>query len=221
MTQERQRKAGILLVGLPVLSNIVSVIVFAPLFIPGRTATPTEFQQAGVLVGIAILVIEVLAIFLIILLIRRENRSIKNIVNFQTINIHSYLITGLIALVPTLAAGWLYSLGQAQTGVESNLEQMNQGEIILWYVITPFAAAFLEETIWRGYGISHLKGIWRGLLFTSVSFALFHGIFNPLAVVATFMQGLVWGWVYHRTQSTIPSMVLHFISRYLSFFLLQ
>jgi len=219
MILERQSRVGILLVGLPILSNIVSFIFFAPLFIPGRTATPTEFRQAGALVGIAILVIEVLAVFLIILLLRRENSSIKSIVNFQSIKIHSYLITGLIALVPTLAAGWLYGLGQAQTGIETNLEQLNHGEIILWYVITPFVAAFFEETIWRGYAISHLKGIWRGFLFTSLSFALFHGIFNPLAAVATFVQGLVWGWVYHRTQSTIPSMVLHFVSRYLTLFL--
>jgi membrane protease YdiL (CAAX protease family) len=53
-------------------------------------------------------------------------------------------------------------------------------------------------------------------LFTSLSFALFHGIFNPLAVVATFVQGLIWGWAYQRTESTVPSMVLHFMSRYLA-----
>ena len=43
-----------------------------------------------------------------------------------------------------------------------------------------------------------------------------HGIFNPLVLVATFIQGLMWGWVYQRTQSTLPSMGLHFLSRYLA-----
>jgi len=74
----------------------------------------------------------------------------------------------------------------------------------------------LEETIWRGYALPRLAGIWRGLLFTSLSFALFHGIFNPLAVTAGFVQGLVWGWVYRRTGSTAPGMALHFLSRYLA-----
>jgi membrane protease YdiL (CAAX protease family) len=218
MTQERKSKVAIFLVGLPVLSNIVSFIFFAPLFAPGKTATPSEFQRANVLLGIAILVIEVISVLLIVLLLRRDNASIKNIINFQSNKIQSYLITGLIALLPTLAAGWFYGLGQAQAGVESNLEQLTSGEIILWYIFTPFVAAFLEETIWRGYALSHSKSTWWSLLFTSLSFALFHGIFNPLAVVATFVQGLVWGWVYYRTQSTIPSMVLHFVSRYLALF---
>jgi len=216
MATERQSRVGILLIGLPVLSNIVSFIIFAPLFAPGRTATLADFQRAGILVGIAILVIEVIAMFLIALSLRREHTSLKSIINFQPNRVRSYLITGLVALLPTLAAGWLYSLGQAQVGVESDLSRLTQGEIVLWYVLTPIAAAFLEETIWRGYAISRTKGIWRSLLFSSLSFALFHGIFNPLAVVATFVQGLIWGWTYRRTDSTIPSMVLHFLSRYLA-----
>ena len=121
-----------------------------------------------------------------------------------------------MALLPTLAAGWLYVQAQAQAGVQSNLSTMSVGEVLLWYGLTPVTAAFLEETIWRGYAIPRLQGVWRSLLLTSLSFALFHGIFNPLALVATFVQGLVWGWTYRRTESTVPSMALHFISRYLA-----
>ena len=216
MATERQSRTGILLIGLPVLSNIVSFIIFAPMFAPGKTASPADFQRAGIFVGIAILIIEVIALFLIVLFLRREQASLKSIINFQPDRIRSYLITGLVALLPTLAAGWLYGLGQAQASVESDLGQLPQGEIVFWYVLTPFAAAFLEETIWRGYAISRTKGVWRSLLFTSLSFALFHGIFNPLAVIATFVQGLIWGWAYQRTKSTIPSMVLHFVSRYMA-----
>jgi len=216
MAAERQSRVGILLIGLPVLSNIVSFIIFAPLFAPGRTATPTDFRRAGILVGIAILVIEVIAMFLIALSLRREHTSLNSIINLQPNRVRSYLITGFVALLPTLAAGWLYRLGQAQAGIESDLSRLTQGEIVLWYVLTPIATAFLEETIWRGYAISRTKGVWRSLLFSSLSFALFHGIFNPLVVVATFVQGLIWGWAYRRTYSTIPSMVLHFLSRYLA-----
>ena len=191
MATERQSRTGILLIGLPVLSNIISFIIFAPLFAPSKTASPTDFQRAGVLVGIAILVIEVITVFLIALSLHREHASLKSIINFQPNRVRSYLITGLIVLLPSLAAGWLYGLGQTQAGVESDLERLTQGEIVFWYVLTPIVAAFLEETIWRGYAISRTKGVWRSLLFTSLSFALFHGIFNPIAVVATFAQGLI------------------------------
>ncbi len=88
--------------------------------------------------------------------------------------------------------------------------------IRLWYVLAPISAVSLEEIIWRGYTFPRLQGIWRSLLFTSLSFTLFHGVFNLLAVIATFVQGLVWGWVYRRTDSTMPNMVLHFLSRYLA-----
>jgi len=71
-----------------------------------------------------------------------------------------------------------------------------------------------NDLAWLCYSAD--KGGWRSVLLSSLSFALFHGIFSPLVVVATFVQGFMWGWVYRRTESTIPSMVLHFSSRYLA-----
>jgi membrane protease YdiL (CAAX protease family) len=214
MAQERKSRIRLFLIGLPVLSNIVSFIIFAPLFVPGRTATPTDYQRAGMLVGSVILVIEVIAIFFIALSLRGEGATLKSLINFQSGRIQSYLIVGVVALLPTLVLSWIYQLGQAQAGVVSELARLTKGEIAFWYVLTPFTAAFLEETIWRGYAIPRTKGVWRSLLLTSLSFALFHGITNPLGVVAAFGQGLVWGWNYQRTDSPIPGMVLHFISRY-------
>lgn len=212
-----QRRVGLaaLLIGLPLLSNVASFIIFAPLFSPGRNATSADFQSAGVLVGLTVAVLELVAFLLVAVFLHRERVSLTSVINFQPSRLQVYLSTGLIALLPTLAAGWLYTLAQAQAGVEINVSRMSVGEVLLWYGLAPISAAFLEETIWRGYAIPRLQGAWPSLLWTSLSFALFHGIFNPLALVATFVQGLFWGWVYQRTESTIPSMALHFISRYL------
>lgn len=170
---------------------MVSFVIFAPLFTPDRAATNADFQRAGLSVGIAIGAIELIALLLVVGFLRRENMSLKSVVNFQCDRLRAYLFAGVIALLPTLVAGWLYAQALAQTGIEGNLSQLSWGEIGLWYVLIPLSAAFLEETIWRGYAIPRLQGTWRSLLFTSLSFALFHGIFNPLAVVATFIQGLV------------------------------
>ncbi len=213
-----QPRVGVpaLLIGLPLFSNVASFIVFAPLFTPGRNATSADFQRAGVLVSITIGVAEIVAFVVVAALVYRERASLKSLVNFQRSRLRSYLLTGLIALLPTLAAGWLYTQAQAQAGVESNLSSLSAGQVLLWYGLTPVTAAFFEETIWRGYAIPRLQGVWRSLLLSSLSFALFHGIFNPLALVATFVQGLVWGWAYRRTESTTPGMALHFISRYLA-----
>jgi len=210
------RLIAILLISLPLLSNAISLIIFAPLFDSDRTSIQVDFRSASIWIGISVLVIELGALLLIVSALRRENQSLKDVINFKGEKLHGYLLVGIMALLPTLFAGWLYSRGQAQAGVEINLLQLGWGEIGLWYVLTPVSSALLEETIWRGYALPRLAGIWRGFLFTSLSFALFHGIFNPLAVIAAFVQGLVWGWVYQRTGSTAPGMALHFLSRYLA-----
>ena len=215
MQGEHRGHAGKLLIGLPVLSNLLSFIIFAPLLAPGRAATAADFRRAGILLAVGLLVVEATALLTIALSLHRRNRSLMSVVNLHPNRLPLYVSTGLLVLVPTLAAGWLYSLAQAQTGMEAGFSRLSQGDIAYWYVLMPVAAAFLEETIWRGYAIPRTRGRWRALLFSSLSFALFHGIFNPLAVAATLLQGLVWGWTYQRTESTMPSMALHFLSRYL------
>lgn len=213
--KKRKRKLSSLLVGLPVVSNIVSFVIFAPLFTPGSNPINADFRRSSTILGIALLFIEIVAIILVIIFLRQENSTLGTIINFQRSKISLYLRTGLFALIPTLIAGWLYVQAQVWSGVETNLSQLNQSEIVLWFVLLPIAAAFLEETIWRGYTIPRLRGTWRSVLLSSLSFALFHGIFNPLVLMATFVQGVVWSWTYRRTESTIPGMVLHFLSRYL------
>jgi membrane protease YdiL (CAAX protease family) len=205
-----------ILVGLPLLSNVASFVIFGPLFVPGQDTTSADFQRAGILVGVVILVIELLALLLIAMFLRRERASLKDVINFRPEKARTYLVTGLIALLPTLAAGWLYAQGQFQAGVESDPVRLSPGEVLLWYVATPVVAAVLEEIIWRGYAIPRLRGTWPSLLLASLSFALYHGIFSPLALAATFVQGIIWGWAYQRTESTVPSTVLHFLSRYLA-----
>ncbi len=215
--KKRNRKLISLLVGLPVVSNIVSFVIFAPLFSPGSNPVNADFQRASAILGIALLFIEVVALILVIISLRRENSGLGTVINFQRNKIPLYLRTGLLALLPTLIAGWLFVQAQVWSGVKTNLSQLNRSEIVLWFVLIPVAASFLEETIWRGYTIPRLRGTWRSVVLSSLSFALFHGIFNPLVLVATFVQGVVWGWAYRRTESTVPGMALHFLSRYLIF----
>lgn len=213
--RQRIQVAG-LLVGLPLFSNLVSFVIFAPLFSPNRTVTNAEFQRAGINASIAIWFIELIALVLIVGFLRQGNMSLKDIVNLRRDRLGVYFFTLMIALPPTLAAGWLYTQAQAQAGIEIHWSQLSWQEIGWWYIVTPISAAFLEETIWRGYAMSQVRGAWSSLLFTSLSFALFHGIFNPLVIVATFIQGWVWGWACRNANSTVPSMTLHFLSRYLA-----
>jgi len=146
--------------------------------------------------------------------LRQERKSLWESVKPRRSQLRAYAATGLIALPPTLFAAWLYARAQMQMGVELDPARMGPGQVALRYLLTPLVAASLEEVIWRGYALPRLRGTWRGLCLTSLSFSLFHGLF-PLSLVATFIQGLVWGWAYRRSESTVPGMALHLISRYL------
>ncbi|MGY5852729.1 MAG: hypothetical protein RTU92_04105 [Candidatus Thorarchaeota archaeon] len=85
MKKNGQRvKHAMFLIGLPLLSNVASFIIFAPLFDPNRNAVSSDFQRAGTLVGIAVLVIELAALSLIAMFLHREYASLKSIVNVQS-----------------------------------------------------------------------------------------------------------------------------------------
>lgn len=61
----------------------------------------------------------------------------------------AYRLTVLAALLPTVAAGWLYIRAQLQMGVELDPARLDRASLVLWYVLTPWIAAFVEETVWR------------------------------------------------------------------------
>lgn len=210
----QSRVPSIFLIGLPIIANVISFVVFAPLFTPGREPTDADYVHASNSLGIALILLELVAVGLIAWLRSKQGQTLFS---FRLDRLRDYLVTGLIALVPTLAAGWLYVRGQVAAGVETDPARLNLGGIVLWYAMIPVAAAGLEETIWRGYAFPLLARRWQRYIFTALSFALFHGIFSPLVLLATLIQGLIWGWVYERTESTVPSMVLHLLSRYLVF----
>ncbi|MFQ6088009.1 MAG: hypothetical protein ACE5K0_03825 [Candidatus Methanofastidiosia archaeon] len=114
--------------------------------------------------GITVFTIELMGFLLVIWSLHGENTSLKDVVNFQRGKLRTYLFIGLIALLPTLAAGWLYVQAQVWAGIEINLAQMSIGEAMLCYGLAPITVALLEEIIWRDYTLLRLKGAWRSLL---------------------------------------------------------
>ncbi|PZE21032.1 CPBP family intramembrane metalloprotease [Paenibacillus xerothermodurans] len=87
-------------------------------------------------------------------------------------------------------------------------------------VINPF----LEEIYWRGYMLSKLRrtmGIMNAILITSICYSLyhlfllvpmFHWPFNVLAVIPVFIAGVFWGWLRHKSDSLLGSIVSHILA---------
>jgi len=209
------RAVVILLIALPLLSNVISFIIFAPHFASGQP-DPAALRAAGNQVSLTVGLLEWFAVAFVWWQLRKEGTSLRQLVNFQPQRLRQYLQLGLVALLPTLLAGWLYVRALAKMGALVSPGEMTMTELLSWYLLVPLTAPLVEETIWRGFALPRLRGYWRAILWSSLSFALFHGIFSPTVLLATFLLGLTWGWLYQQTKSTLPGMVLHFFSRYLA-----
>ncbi len=85
------------------------------------------------------------------------------------------------------------------------------GGIALAVIYTVFIAPLCEELVFRGLIISSLEGATKKWLAVIISAALFSVVHLPslIALGYTFLLGLVLGFVYTKTRSLIPCILLH------------
>jgi hypothetical protein len=77
--------------------------------------------------------------------------------------------------------------------------------------VTVIVAPFTEELFFRGFlfkGLREKYGWINALMFSSIIFALFHGQIATL--IPTFLIGALFAYMYQRTESVYPGMLLHF-----------
>ncbi|NWF63438.1 MAG: CPBP family intramembrane metalloprotease [Chloroflexi bacterium] len=83
---------------------------------------------------------------------------------------------------------------------------------LLFVFVTAIIAPFTEELFFRGFlfkGLREKYGWIHALMFSSIIFALFHGQIATL--IPTFLLGALFAYLYQRTESVYPGMILHFI----------
>lgn len=76
--------------------------------------------------------------------------------------------------------------------------------------------AFLEELLFRGFILGNLRkyGEFPALLISSLAFAFMHGTF--LQMPFALLSGLVLGFIYLKSNSILPSIIVHFLNNSLS-----
>ena len=83
----------------------------------------------------------------------------------------------------------------------------------VWFILTGVVAApLVEEVVFRGYifaGFRKKYGWKAALLISSIGFALMH--LQPAALIPTFILGAVLGYLYHKSNSLWPGIILHFL----------
>ncbi|MEM9329398.1 MAG: type II CAAX endopeptidase family protein, partial [Bacteroidota bacterium] len=128
----------------------------------------------------------------------------------------TYALLAMLVLANTFIVDPILSFFPVPNWLEEILRDLvkpNLGSILT----LTFAAAFLEEYIFRGIVLrGFLKNYPPGkaILWSAAFFGIFH--FNPWQLFAAFVIGVYMGWLYYRTQSLWPCIFVHFVNNSLA-----
>ena len=125
---------------------------------------------------------------------------------------------GMMLIIVPLTFGmsaWMNYLTEA-LHLPNNFEELFiQMANNAWGVLNiALIAPMFEELLFRGAIEGHLlrqwKNPWGGILLSALIFGAVHG--NPAQIPFAFVLGVLLGWLYYRTGSLLPGMLLHFLN---------
>jgi len=90
------------------------------------------------------------------------------------------------------------------------------------FLMIAILAPFIEELIFRGIvlnGFLKRYSPTKAIILSALIFGVAH--LNPWQFPGAFILGLIMGWLYWKTNSLIPGMVLHFLNNSLSFLMMM
>lgn len=171
----------------------------------------------------------VIGLGLIYILLRRRRVSLKAF-GFRKFSPLSALISiGLaigLMILGTIIVFALVSLiyptvdlDQSQDIVFKNAA--GPGQIMLAFIALVVVAPLAEETIFRGLllpAFAKRIGFIAAAVVTSIMFGAVHGQLN--VAIVTFILGLLLAWVYKRTDSLWPAIMLHSLKNLIAFALI-
>ncbi len=119
----------------------------------------------------------------------------------------------LLTLGLLLPSQWLYE--QLQVSMSEDYQRLFEGILKEpWgYAAIGFLAPLAEEMVFRGAVLRTLLGLfdrrrhWLPIAISALLFALVH--WNMAQGLHAFLMGLLIGWMYYRTESIVPGLVLH------------
>lgn len=131
--------------------------------------------------------------------------------NISFNKMQSWLVPVLILSTLALVVGleWVSNLLPMPDSVQKFFESMIKKDIFSIIMLT-IAAPIMEEILCRGI---ILKGLLKNyepqkaILISALFFAAIH--MNPWQAIPAFFGGLFLGWVFYKTRSVIPGMIIH------------
>ena len=121
-----------------------------------------------------------------------------------------------VSVVFIVGMGFWTNYLTEMTRLPDNLKQVFEMSMNhpLGIVSIVILAPVVEELLLRGAMLGHLLRKWKNPVWaigvTSLVFGLMHG--NPVQIFFAFLTGVALGWVYYRTGSLLPGMLMHFVN---------
>lgn len=143
--------------------------------------------------------------------IRKSKKRASSAFNFSFNRIQGWLVP--VIIISTLALvvdlEWVSSLIPMPVYMQKIFEKLFSKNVFSLVTVI-IAAPIMEEILCRGI---LLKGLLKNysptkaILISAIFFGVMH--LNPWQALPAFCAGLFLGWIFYKTQSVIPGMIIH------------
>ena len=186
------------------------LVIIAALAI-GISSVP---QQKDVLVPALVLIEAVYLVPIAIILgWRRASWKWLGFRNFDPASLGLGCGLLILAYSVILLHNWILTLLNVRTQGELISELLQALDSPVWLIVGAVVVApVVEEMFFRGFlfaGFRQRYGCRSGLLLSSAIFAVAHG--DPASLIPIFILGCLLGFVFHRSGSIWPGVILHFL----------
>jgi len=185
------------------------ILISVGLLIVVHLGIGAQFTQS---VGVVFLELVYVVPILLIFAWRHIQLNQLGFRNFKWIELGlgcSFLI-GSYMLV--LVHNWILNYFGVDTQGEEVMKIFTSLESPIWFIVAAvIVAPVVEEMFFRGFlfqGFRQQYGWLPASIISSAIFAAAH--LDPVSLVPTFILGFVFSYVYHRANSIVPGILLHF-----------
>jgi membrane protease YdiL (CAAX protease family) len=189
---------------------VLLIVVDLTIFIITLQSSKTKLAQSALLV-----LLELAYLLPVILIFAWRDIHWKSLgfgkFSWSTLNIGCGLLFGGYILI-ILHNALLFFLGVDTQGEEIVKMFAGLDSPFWFFLVGAVFAPLVEEIFFRGFlfqGFRQRYGWQIGMLLSSAIFAAAH--LDPVALIPTFILGNVLAYVYHRSNSVWPGILLHFL----------
>lgn len=161
-------------------------------------------------------VIPMLAVIYVVYRKIKNENELEEVFNFDLGGITKYLFIVPLTLIMMLWVDLFASLIPMPDWAVKLFEEafnLSTPNIIMISIFAPLLEEILVRgLVLRGYLLNYTPN--KAIIASAIFFGAIH--LNPWQFVAGFISGLFLGYLYYKTQSLIPSMLVHFINNSLA-----